>query len=76
LLILAAALLAGCSGAEPLSKGFAVVTQASEAEHDPARKTLASKVLTAIALERVKWKLGLPAPETTAAAPASGHTAR
>lgn len=58
-LILAAALLAGCSSNQPLSSGFAGAARAAEAEsdqrdqRDPGKKTLASKVLTAIALERV-----------------------
>lgn len=52
-LILACAYLAGCSNNEPLSSGFAGAARASESERDPGKKTMASKVLTAIALERV-----------------------
>ena len=52
-LILAGILLAGCSSNEPLSSGFAGSTRAAEAGRDPSKKTLASKVLGAIALERV-----------------------
>ena len=52
-LILAGALLAGCSVNEPLSSGFAGAARAAETERDPGKKTLASKVLGAIALERV-----------------------
>ena len=52
-LILAGILLAGCSVNEPLSSGFAGAARAAEAERDPSKKTLASKVLGAIALERV-----------------------
>ena len=52
-LVLAGALLAGCSNSQPLSSGFAGPAQAAEADRDPSRKTMASKVLSAIALERV-----------------------
>jgi hypothetical protein len=55
-LILAGAMLAGCSVNEPLSSGFAGAARAAETERDqrdPGKKTLASKVLGAIALERV-----------------------
>lgn len=55
-LILAGALLAGCSVNEPLSSGFAGAARAAGTERDerdPGKKTLASKVLGAIALERV-----------------------
>lgn len=53
MLILAGMLLAGCSSNEPLSSGFAGTARAAEAGRDPSQKTLASKVLGAIALERV-----------------------
>jgi hypothetical protein len=53
MLILASILLAGCSSNEPLSNGFAGVARAVETGRDPSKKTLASKVLGAIALERV-----------------------
>jgi hypothetical protein len=52
-LVLAGALLAGCANSQPLSNSFAAQAQAAEAERDPSKKTLASKVLSAIALERV-----------------------
>ena len=51
--LLAGTLLGGCAGNQPLSTGFAGPAQAADAERDPGKKTLASKVLTAIALERV-----------------------
>jgi len=53
ILILAGVLLAGCANSQPLSTGFAAPAQAAEPERDPSKKTLASKVLSAIALERV-----------------------
>ena len=53
IVVLAGALLAGCANNQPLSSGFAGAAQASEAERDPGKKTMASKVLSAIALERV-----------------------
>ena len=49
--VFAGALLAGCTSSQPLSTGFAGPAQA--ADRDPGKKTMASKVLTAIALERV-----------------------
>jgi hypothetical protein len=52
-LVLAGILLAGCSVNEPLSNGFSGVARAAETERDPGKKTLASKVLGAIALERI-----------------------
>ena len=54
--ILAGAFLAGCANNTPISSGFAPPAQAAptaEPERDPSKKTLASKVLSAIALERV-----------------------
>ncbi len=63
-LILAGALLAGCSVNEPLSSGFAGAARAAETEpdqRDPGKKTLASKVLGAIALERVTGRKPDPA---------------
>ena len=51
MLILAGALLAGCANNEPLA-GFAAPAQAAVPERDPSKKTMASKVLSAIALER------------------------
>jgi hypothetical protein len=53
LLVLAGTLLGGCAGNQPLSTGFAPPAQAGDAERDPGKKTMASKVLSAIALERV-----------------------
>ena len=53
ILILAGVLLAGCANNQPLSSGFAAPAQAAEPDRDPSKKTLASKVLSAIALERV-----------------------
>lgn len=54
LLILACALLAGCANSQPLSTGFAGPAQAAESpDKDAGKKTMASKVLSAIALERV-----------------------
>ena len=52
-LILAGCLLAGCAVNEPLSTGFTGVARAADSERDPSKKTMASKVLGAIALERV-----------------------
>jgi hypothetical protein len=52
-LILAGCLLAGCSSNVPAANGFPGAALASEGGRDPSRKTLASKVLGAIALERV-----------------------
>ena len=52
-LILACALLAGCANSQPLSGSFAGPAQASEPDQDPGKKTIAAKVLSAIALERV-----------------------
>jgi hypothetical protein len=60
--ILAAGLLAGCASSEPLSSSLAPpTTQAVEPMRDPAKKTLASKVLSAIALERVTGRKPDPA---------------
>jgi hypothetical protein len=53
IVILAGALLAGCANSQPIAVGFAGPAQAAEADRDPSKKTLASKVLSAIALERV-----------------------
>jgi hypothetical protein len=61
ILILAGVLLAGCANNQPLSTGFAAPAQAAEAERDPSKKTLASKVLSAIALERVTGRKPDPA---------------
>jgi hypothetical protein len=61
IVILAGALLAGCANSEPLSSGLASPAQAVEPIRDPAKKTLASKVLSAIALERVTGRKPDPA---------------
>ncbi len=45
-------LLGGCANSEPLASGLTSPAQA-EPVRDPSKKTLASKVLSAIALERV-----------------------
>lgn len=57
----ACALLAGCANTPQLSTGFAAPAQAAEADRDPGKKTMASKVLTAIALERVTGRKPDPA---------------
>jgi hypothetical protein len=62
-LVLSSALLAGCANNQPFSTGLAPSAQASEAEleRDPSKKTMASKVLSAIALERVTGRKPDPA---------------
>ena len=59
IIVLAGALLAGCANNQPLSTGFA--GQAHAADRDPGKKTMASKVLGAIALERVTGRKPDPA---------------
>ena len=61
MLILAGALLSGCANSDPLSSGFAAPAQAAVPERDPSKKTMASKVLSAIALERVTGRKPDPA---------------
>lgn len=61
LLVLAVALLAGCASGDPISTGLAPAAQAAEPDRDPSRKTMASKVLSAIALERVTGRKPDPA---------------
>jgi hypothetical protein len=61
MLVVAGTLFAGCAGNQPLATGFAGPAQASDAEPDPGKKTMASKVLTAIALERVTGRKPDPA---------------
>ncbi len=61
IVILAGALVAGCANNQPLSTGFAAPAQAAAPERDPSRKTMASKVLSAIALERVTGRKPDPA---------------
>ena len=62
IVILAGGLLAGCANNTPLSTGFAPPAQAAaEPDRDPSKKTLASKVLSAIALERVTGRKPDPA---------------
>ena len=51
--VVASALLAGCANNQPLSSGFTSPAQAFEADRDPGKQTLASKILGAIALEQV-----------------------
>jgi hypothetical protein len=59
--LVTAILLGGCAGNQPLSTGFAGPAQAGDGDRDPAKKTLASKVLSAIALERVTGRKPDPA---------------
>ena len=61
MLVLAGALLAGCANSQPFSTGLASPAQAAEADRDPSKKTMASKVLSAIALERVTGRKPDPA---------------
>jgi outer membrane murein-binding lipoprotein Lpp len=61
ILIFAGTLLAGCANSQPLASSLASPAQAAEADLDPSRKTLASKVLSAIALERVTGRKPDPA---------------
>jgi hypothetical protein len=57
----AGAVLGGCSVGQPLASGLAGPVQAAEVDRDPGKKTLASKVLAAIALERVTGRKPDPA---------------
>jgi hypothetical protein len=57
----AGAVLGGCSVGQPLASGIAGPVQASEVDRYPGKKTLASKVLAAIALERVTGRKPDPA---------------
>jgi len=61
ILVLACGLVAGCANNQHLSGGFAGPAQASEPDQDPGKKTFASKVLSAIALERVTGRKPDPA---------------
>jgi type IV pilus biogenesis protein CpaD/CtpE len=65
ILVVAGSLLAGCANNQPFSTGLAPPAQAAETEpvldRDPSRKTMASKVLSAIALERVTGRKPDPA---------------
>lgn len=65
ILVVVGVLLAGCANNQPFSTGLAPPAQAAEAEpaldRDPSRKTMASKVLSAIALERVTGRKPDPA---------------
>lgn len=62
IMVLVGALLAGCANNQPLTTGLAATpVQAAEPERDPSKKTLASKVLSAIALERVTGRKPDPA---------------
>jgi hypothetical protein len=60
-IVLTGALLAGCANSQPLASGFAAPAQAAAPDRDPSKKTLASKVLSAIALERVTGRKPDPA---------------
>ena len=60
IIALACALLASCGNTQPLVSGL-VPAQAVEPERDPSKKTMASKVLSAIALERVTGRKPDPA---------------
>lgn len=60
LLALACAMLAGCANSTPMSNPLTSPAQAAEPERDPAKKTLASKVLSAIALERITGRKADP----------------
>ena len=51
---------ASCGNNQPLVSGL-VPAQAVEPERDPSKKTMASKVLSAIALERVTGRKPDPA---------------
>lgn len=57
----AGAALGGCSNGQPLVSSLGGPAQAAEADRDPGKKTLASKVLAAIALERVTGRKPDPA---------------
>jgi hypothetical protein len=57
----AGAVLGGCSNGQPLASGLGGPAQAAEFDRDPGRKTMASKVLAAIALERVTGRKPDPA---------------
>ena len=59
--LLVGMVLAGCTSNEPISTGLTTTALASEGERDPATKTLAAKVLAAIALERVTGRKADPA---------------
>jgi len=61
ILVVAGVLLGGCANSQPLATGFTAPAQAAEPDRDPSRKTLASKVLSAIALERVTGRKPDPA---------------
>jgi len=60
-IILTGALLSGCANNPPIASSFAPPAQAAEVDRDPSKKTLASKVLSAIALERVTGRKPDPA---------------
>jgi hypothetical protein len=60
-LVLAGALVAGCASSDPLPSGLAPPAQAAEQGRDPSKQTMASKVLSAIALERVTGRKPDPA---------------
>lgn len=51
--VVAGLVLAGCANSQPLATGFAGPANAAETEADPAQKSIGSKILGAMALERV-----------------------
>ena len=53
IVVAASTLLASCADSDRLRSGLGGPAVASEVQQDPARQTLASKVLGALALERV-----------------------
>ena len=59
--IVASALLASCVNSDELRTDLGGPAAASEVERNPAKQTLASKVLGAIALERVTGRKPDPA---------------
>lgn len=61
LIVVACALLPGCANNTSMSSALTSSAQAAQPERDPAKKTLASKVLSAIALERVTGRKPDPA---------------
>jgi hypothetical protein len=61
LVIIAGALLAGCVDSDRLRNNVGGPTPAPELERDPHKQTLASRVLGAIALERVTKRKPDPA---------------
>ena len=54
--LVAVATLTGCVDSERLRSGLGGPASAAEADQDPSKQMLASKVLAAIALERVTYR--------------------